>query len=76
MSCGRAKTNSQGRPLNVRLRRPLDVISGHPQDVRLRLPWDVRSGYPRDDQIGSLGEVLRTLEGEFLGTNICRLESK
>ena len=72
-SRGRPESTSQGRPLNVRLRRPLDVISGRPQDVRLRRPREVRSGRPRDDQIGSLGDVLETLEGDALGTNICRL---
>ena len=48
-SRGRPESTSQGRPLNVRLRRP------------------------RDGQIGSLGDVLGTLEGDVLGTNICRL---
>ena len=51
--------------MNVRLGLPLDVISGRPQDVR--------SGHPRDGQIGSLGDVLGTLEGNVLGANICRL---
>ena len=58
----------QGRPLNVRLRRPMDVISGRPQDVRLGPPWDLRSRRPWDGQIGSLGDVLGTLEGDVLGT--------
>ena len=60
-SWGPPKSTSQGRPLDVRSRRPLDVISRH----------------PRNGQIGSLGNVLGTLEGErpqdVLGTNICRL---
>ena len=47
--------------MNVRLRRP--------QDVRLGRPWDVRSRRPRDGQIGSLGDVLGTLEGDVLGTS-------
>ena len=47
--------------MNVRLRRPLDVISGRPEDVRL--------GRPRDGQIGSLRDVLKTLEGDVLGTS-------
>ena len=47
--------------MNVRLRRPLDVILGRPQDVRSGRPWD--------GQIGSLGEVLGTLEGDVLGTS-------
>ena len=38
-------------------------------DVRLGRPWDVSSGRPRDGQIGSLGDVLETLEGEVLGTS-------
>ena len=59
MSWGRPESTSQGRPLNVRLRRPLDVISGRPQNVRL--------GRPRDGQIGSLGDVLGTLEGMSWG---------
>ena len=41
--------------MNVRLGLLLDVISGCPHDVRL--------GRPRDGQIGSLGDVLGTLEG-------------
>ena len=47
--------------MNVRLRGPLDVISGRVLDVR----WV----HPLDDQVGSLGEVLRTLEEEVLGTS-------
>ena len=53
-SQGRRKTTSQGRPLDVRLGRPQDVISR-----RLR---DVRSRRPPDGQIGSLGDILGTLE--------------
>ena len=52
---------SLGRPLNIRLGRPLDVIWGRPQDVRSR-----RS---RNSQLGHLGDVLRTLEGDILGTS-------
>ena len=93
MSWERLESTSQRRSFNVRLGLPLDVISGRPLDVRLgrpldiRLgrPWDVRSGCPRDGQIESLGDVLRTLERDVLGTssgrprdvlgtNICRLE--
>ena len=48
----RPESTSQGYPLNVRFRLPLDVISGRPQDFRLRRPRDVRSGRPRDGQIG------------------------
>ena len=72
--CGRPESTSQGRPLNVGLGHPLNVISERPLDVRLGRPWDVRSGRPRNGQIGSLGDVLETLEGGVLGTNICRLE--
>ena len=68
MSWGRPESTSQGRPLNIRLRRPLEVISGRPQDVRLGSPQDVRSRRLRDGQIGSLGKVLETLEGDVLGT--------
>ena len=70
---GSPESTFQGRPLNVRLRRPLDVFSGRLQDVRLRRPQDVRLGRLRDGQIGSLGDVLGALEGDVLGTNICRL---
>ena len=63
-SWGRPESTSQERPLNVRLRRPMDVISGRPQDVRLRRARDVRLRRPRDGQIGSLGDVLGTLEGD------------
>ena len=66
-SWGRPESTSQGCPLNVTLRRPLDVISGRPQDVRLRRLWDVRSRRPRDGQIGSLGNVLGSLEGDVPG---------
>ena len=59
---GMSLINLPGRPLNVRLGRPLDVISGRPQVVRLRRP--------RDGRIGSLGDVLRTLEGDLLGTSV------
>ena len=55
--------------MKVRLRRPLDVISGCPQDVRSRRPRDVRLGHPRDGQIGPLGDVLGTLEGDVLETS-------
>ena len=68
-SRGRPESTSQGRPLNVRLRRPLDVISGRPQNVRLGRPQDVKSRRPQDGQIGSLGDVLGTLEGDVLGTS-------
>ena len=55
--------------MNVRLRRPLEVILGRPQDFRLGRPWDVRS-CPQDSQIGSLEDVLGTLEGDVLGTSL------
>ena len=60
-SWGRPESTSQGRPLNVRL--------GRPQDVRLGRPRDVRSERPQDRQMGSLGDVLGTLEGDVLGTS-------
>ena len=51
--------------MNVRLLRPLDVISGRLQDVR--------SGRPRDGQLGSsMGcpwDIHGTLEGEVLRTS-------
>ena len=47
----------------------MDVISGGPQDVRLGRPRDVRSGRSRDGQIGSLGDVLGTLEEDVLATS-------
>ena len=49
--------NSEGRSLDVRLGRPLDVI--------LRRHQDVSSAVPRDGQIGSLGYVL----GRWRGTS-------
>ena len=66
-SWGHPESTSQERPLNVRLARP--------QDVTLVRPQDVRSRRPRDSQIGSLGNVLGTWEGDVLRTNICRLGS-
>ena len=47
--------------MNVRLTRPLYIISGSPQDVRL--------GRPQDGQMGSSGVVLGTLERDVLGTS-------
>ena len=67
-SWGRPETISQGRPLGGRLGHPQDVISRYPQDVGLGRPQDVRSRRPRDGQIGSLGDVLWTLEGDVFGT--------
>ena len=64
-SWGRPESTSQGRSLNVRLGRILNVISVLPQDVRL--------GRPQDGQIGSLGDVLGMLEGDVRGTNTYRL---
>ena len=46
-SWGCPESTSQGRFLDVRLGRPLDVISRRPQGVRL--------GRSRDGQIGHLG---------------------
>ena len=59
-SWGRPESASQGRLLNVRLALSLDVISGCPQSVRLR--------NPQDRQIGSLGDVLESLEEDVLET--------
>ena len=66
-SWGHLESTSQGCPWNVRLGHPLDIISGRPQNVRLRRPQDVRSAPPRDGQIGSLGDVLVTFQGDILG---------
>ena len=62
---GRPEITFQGRPLDVRLGRPQDVISRRPQDISWGRPWD--------GEIGSLRDVLGTLEGDVLGTNILRL---
>ena len=64
----RPESASQGRSLNVRLGCPLDIISKRPQDVRFGHLWNT--------QIGSLGDVPGTLEGDVLGTNIFRLGSR
>ena len=47
----------------------MDVRLGRPQDAILRRPQDVRSERPVEGQKGSLGDVLRTLEGSILGTS-------
>ena len=47
----RLESTSQGRPMNGRLGRLLDVISERLQDVRYGRPLDVRSGNARDGQI-------------------------
>ena len=64
---GRPESTPKGLPMNVGLRRPLDVISGCPQDVRKGRSRDVRPGRPQDGQIGSLVDVLGTLEGTSTG---------
>ena len=56
---GNVLRTSWGRPESTSLGRSL--TSGRRQDVRL--------GRPRDGQIGPLGEVLGTLEGDVLGTS-------
>ena len=61
MSGGRPKSTSQGCPLDVRLVRPLHVISRRPQDVRTERY--------RDGQKGSLGHVRGALEGGVLPTS-------
>ena len=76
-SYGCLESTSQGCDLNVRLGHPLDVISGRPLDVISWRPQDVRSWRRRevisrclqDGQIGSLGYVLGTLEGNVTGTS-------
>ena len=65
----RPESIPQLRCLNVRLVRPLAVISGRPQDVRLGCTRDVRSGRSRAGQIGSLGDFLAMLELDVLGTS-------
>ena len=44
--------------------RPLDIILGRPQDVISKRPRDVTSRRPLNGRIGSLGDVLGTLEGD------------
>ena len=61
-SYGRLESTSQGHPLKVRIGRPLDVISEYLRDIRSGRPWD--------GQIGSLWDVLGTLEGNVLGTSL------
>ena len=56
-----SRINLPVSPLNIRLERPLEVISGRSQDVRL--------GRSPDAQIGYLGDVLTTLEGDVFGTS-------
>ena len=72
-SWGRSESTSQGRPLNLRLRPPLGVISGRPQDVRLRRPLDVRSGRSNRIFRGCPGDVGGERPRDVLGANICRL---
>ena len=52
------------RPWEVDLRLSQDVRLGLPRNVRFKRFHDVRSGQPQNGQIGSLGEVLGTLEWE------------
>ena len=59
---------SRGRPISTFHVRPLEVRLGHPQDSISKRPQDVRLVYPCDGQIGSLVDVLRTSEGDVLGT--------
>ena len=69
----RPESISQGRTLDVRLGRPLDVILRCPQDVRLGRLGDIRSGRPWDNQIGSLGDVGGGRPRDILEINICWL---
>ena len=64
---GTFQINLPGTSLGRQIRTSLDVISRRPQDVRLGRPGGVSSGRPRDGQIGSLGDVLITLDGDVLG---------
>ena len=64
-SWGRSASVPYRRPLNVRLGRPLDVVTGSHQDVRSEHPLDVRSGRSQDGQLRSLGDVL----GRWRGTS-------
>ena len=68
-SWGRPESTSQERHLDIRLGRPLGVISRRPPDVRSGRPQDDSSGRPWDGQIRSLGDVLGTLDGDVLGTS-------
>ena len=58
---GTSRINLPGTSFARHIKASLDVISGCPQDVR----W----GHPRDGQIGSLGDILGTLEASVLGTS-------
>ena len=66
MSWGRPESTSREHTLDVSLKRLLNVISERPQDFR--------SERLQDGQIGSLCDILGTLQGDVLGTNICWLE--
>ena len=74
-SRGRPESNSHGRPLNARLERPLDFISGRQIRTSPRCQiwaspcWSNRifRGRPEDTGEGRTRDVL--------GTNICRLGS-
>ena len=44
-------------------------LKEHPWEVDSRHLWGIKSRRPRDGQIGSLGDVLGTLEGDILGTS-------
>ena len=59
--------SSRGRSEDVLKLSLRDVRLGRPQDVISRRSQDVISRRPRDGQIGSLGDVLGTLEGDILG---------
>ena len=65
---GTSWINLPGTSLELRLGRFIHVISRRYQNVR--------SGRPRVGQIGSLGDVLGTLEGDVFGNNICQLRSQ
>ena len=62
---------SRGRPNNVLGTPRINLPGASPerQNVRLERPLDVISRRPRDGQIGSLGGVQETLEGDVLRTS-------
>ena len=55
--------------MDVRLGRLQDVVSRRPQDVKSERPLDVSSECPQDGQIGFLGDILGTLEGDVPRTS-------
>ena len=60
---------TSGASLGCQIRTSLDIISRRPKLARSGRRWDATSGRPRDGQIGSLGDILVTLEGNLLWTS-------